>query len=97
MDQYRDETKNDEEAFTAFIFLMIGQYQLRIARHAIRDKGEPRYEFVNKVLRGHPKRCYDLFHMEKHVFRGLCNTLKSINLLHDSKFLSVEEQVAIFL
>ncbi|RWR85042.1 protein ALP1-like protein [Cinnamomum micranthum f. kanehirae] len=97
MDQYRGETNRDEEAFTAFIFLMIGQYQLRIARHAIRDKGEPGYEFVNKVLCGHPKRCYDLFRMEKHMFHGLCNTLKSRNLLHDSKFLSVEEQVAIFL
>ncbi|RWR73285.1 protein ALP1-like protein [Cinnamomum micranthum f. kanehirae] len=35
--------------------------------------------------------------MEKHVFRSLCNALKSRNLLHDSKFLLVEEQLAIFL
>ncbi|RWR87927.1 LOW QUALITY PROTEIN: protein ALP1-like protein [Cinnamomum micranthum f. kanehirae] len=58
---------------------------------------EPGYEFVNKVLCGHEERCFDLFRMENHVFHGLCNALKTKNLLHDSKFLSVEEQVAIFL
>lgn len=97
MDQCRDGTYSDEENLNVFIFLMIGLYQSRISRQAIRDKGEPGYEFVNKVMCGHEERCYDLFRMEKHVFRGLCNALKIRNLLHDSKFLSVEEQVAIFL
>lgn len=75
--------------FNVFIFLMIGLYQSRIFRQDIRDKGEPRYEFVNKVPCGHEERCFDLFRMENHVFHGLCNALKTKNLLHDSKFLSV--------
>ena len=33
--------------------------------------------YVKEVLEGNPKVCYDIFHMGVHIFKHLCNELKS--------------------
>ncbi|XP_060969893.1 uncharacterized protein LOC133037093, partial [Cannabis sativa] len=55
------------------------------------------HEYVMEVLHGHDSRCYDLFRMDKDVFKLFCGVLKEKNLLKNSRYLSVEEQVAMFL
>ena len=42
-------------------------------------------------------RCFESFRMEVHVFKNLCDKLKSMNLLVDDKKVSVEEGVGMFL
>lgn len=98
MDKRRVETDSDEEEVFAILnfFMLMKQCEARTTKQARRDRSETGVEFVYKVLSGHPDGCYDLFRMEKHVFHSLCHALKSRNLLNDSKFVQIEEHVAIF-
>ncbi|XP_054790807.1 uncharacterized protein LOC129296238 [Prosopis cineraria] len=52
--------------------------------------------WVNEILQGHPDRCYEMFRMEKHLFRRLCATLVDLGL-KKSKKMGVEEMVGMFL
>ena len=46
-------------------------------------------EYVQELLNGHPNRIYNLFRMETHVFLRLCNTLESLDLLHEDRYVGV--------
>ena len=47
-----------------------------------------------EVLEGNPQVCYDIFRMDKTIFRHLCNELKRLHLLEeDTDIVSVEEAV----
>ena len=51
-----------------------------------------------EVLEGNPQVCYDIFRMDKTIFRHLCNELKRLHLLEeDTGIVSVEEAVGIVL
>ena len=50
--------------------------------------------YVIEVLEGNPQVCYDIFCMDKTIFRHLCNELKRLHLLEeDTGWVSVEESV----
>ena len=50
--------------------------------------------YVIEVLEGNPQVCYDIFRMDKTIFRHLCNELKRLHLLEeDTGWVSVEESV----
>ena len=50
--------------------------------------------YVIEVLEGNPQVCYDIFRMDKTIFRHLCNELKRLHLLEeDTDIVSVEEAV----
>jgi hypothetical protein len=53
--------------------------------------------YVKEVLEGHELRCKRDFRMEKHIFHNLVECLRERCLLRDTDFVSIEEQVAIFL
>ncbi|KAL6532314.1 hypothetical protein OROGR_014284 [Orobanche gracilis] len=55
------------------------------------------HEWVVEVLNGHPRNCYETFRMTSSQFIKLCDLLKERNKLKDTRFLIVQEQVAIFL
>ncbi|XP_059637487.1 protein ALP1-like [Cornus florida] len=86
--------EEDNESVLIFAALLEEQnfYQKRRCRDSILQ-GET---YVMEILNGHKERCYENFRMYPEVFRILCSTLKGIGL-KDSKFLTVYEQVAIFL
>ena len=47
-----------------------------------------------EVLEGNPQVCYDIFCMDKTIFRNLCNELKRLHLLEeDTGIVSVKEAV----
>ena len=47
-----------------------------------------------EVLEGNPQMCYDIFRMDKTIFRHLCNKLTQLHLLEeDIGWVSVEEFV----
>lgn len=52
---------------------------------------------VEMLNKGSPIRCCGFLRMLKHVFFRLCYVLRERNCLKDSRFVSVEEQVAMFL
>ena len=54
--------------------------------------------YVIEVLEGNPQVCYDIFRMDKTIFRHLCNELKRLHLLkEDTGIVSVEEAVGTML
>ena len=71
--------------------------QLYLSKQPCRNSALSGHEYVMEVLNGHWSRCYDLFRMNKDVFGLFCGVLKEKNLLKNSRYLSVEEQVAMFL
>ena len=53
-------------------------------------------EWLDELLIGHPKRFYASMGMHKHVFRELLRELIKVGL-HDTRYVSSEEQLGIFL
>ena len=53
--------------------------------------------FMTEVLNGHDDGCREMFRMDKHVFRKLCDTLRQRGMLRDTSGVVIEEQLAIFL
>ena len=53
-------------------------------------------KWVDEVLYGHPKRCFEQFRMEPRVFCELCIALQQLGL-KESHNVSIHEKVAIFL
>ena len=54
-------------------------------------------KYIREILDGHPQRCLDILRMESHIFQLLCDHLRSKNLLKNSKGVSVEEQLGMFM
>lgn len=54
-------------------------------------------QYVEHVLGGHPQRCSDMFRMKKEVLFDLSDALKERALLKDTRYVTVEEQLCIFL
>jgi hypothetical protein len=52
---------------------------------------------MSETLTGHEALCRRRFHMEREIFKALVRRLRENNLLADSRYLSVEEQLCIFL
>ncbi|CAI9264297.1 unnamed protein product [Lactuca saligna] len=53
--------------------------------------------FINEVLNGHPRRCYEMFRLHVPVFRQLCIDLATNYGLQQTRNISVQESVGIFL
>jgi hypothetical protein len=53
-------------------------------------------QWLNELLAGHPQHFYDAMGMNKHVFQALLLELIKHGL-HDTRYVSAEEQLAIFL
>nr|KAJ0212679.1 hypothetical protein LSAT_V11C400165520 [Lactuca sativa] len=53
--------------------------------------------FITEVLNGHRRRCYELFRLNVPVFRQLCLDLATNYGLQQSRKVSIEESVGIFL
>ncbi|KAI3447131.1 hypothetical protein Pfo_003796 [Paulownia fortunei] len=88
-------------ASVVLVSVMVGKvisyYENHIVNELCRDSMYREHRFVMDVINGHHERCHQLFRMEKHVFLRLAKELRQINLLNDSREVSVEEQLAIFL
>ena len=55
------------------------------------------HEWGVETLNGHPRNCYETFRMTPSQFIKLCELLKERKKIKDTRFLTVQEQVAIFL
>ncbi|XP_076938002.1 uncharacterized protein LOC143605954 [Bidens hawaiensis] len=53
--------------------------------------------FINEMLNGHPRRCYEIFRLDVLVFRLLCVDLFTRYGLTQTRNISIEESVGIFL
>ena len=93
------EDDDDDELIFTFLCLVCNEYARieslnpRLCRTSLL-RG---HDYVLELLNGHESRCYDCFRMNKNVFIAFCEELKSKTNLRNSRFVTVQEQVTIFL
>ena len=56
-----------------------------------------RINYVNGLIRESDRKCINHLRMDRHTFFKLCGMLRAIGRLDDSKYVPLEEQVALFL
>ena len=56
-----------------------------------------RINYVNGLIRESDWKCINHLRMDRHTFFKLCSMLRTIGRLDDSKYVPLEEQVALFL
>ena len=86
------------EIATAYIQLCIKYVQKYYMKQPMCTSILSGRSYVQEVLEGNPQVCYEIFHMDKTIFRNLCNELKRLCLLEeDTSIVSVEEAVGVVL
>ncbi|XP_059658445.1 protein ALP1-like [Cornus florida] len=85
-----------DEKILALIATVYEYYYKLFDKQRCRDFMLQGEDYVFEILNGHEDRCYENFLMYPNTFRALCRELKLLGL-KDSIFVTVEEQVAIFL
>ena len=55
------------------------------------------HAWVRELLAGHPRRFHNMMGMSNHVFRTLSRELQEYGGLQNSKYIALEEQLALFL
>ena len=96
MDISTDFEEEDEDEFMFLILSALHQAgrRIRISMHTSILMGA---FYIRELLKGHPTRCHNIMRMESHIFQELCNHLRSTNLLQNSRGVSIEEQLDIFM
>ena len=80
------------EIATAYIQLCIEHIQKYHMKHPMCTIILSGKSYVQEVLEGNPQVCYDIFCMDIHIFKHLCNELKRLHLLEeDTVIMSVEK------
>lgn len=84
-----------------FIVLVLVEYESRRPPRGIRSTHNSSLQgnawLLEMLHRSSPVRCRGLLRMQRHVFIRLCDELREKNYLRDSRYVSVYEQVAMFL
>ena len=95
-DEYDSEV--ELEIATAYVQLCIEYVQKYYMKRPMCTSILNGRSYVIKVLEGNPQVCYDIFCMDKTIFRHLCNELKRLHLLEeDTGIVSVEEVIGTML
>ncbi|XP_059666658.1 uncharacterized protein LOC132312336 [Cornus florida] len=87
---------DDKEEIIVLIAAVYEYYHKHFDKQRCRDSMLQKEDYVFGILNGHEDKCYENFRMYPNTFRALCRELKLLGL-KDSTFVTVKEQVAIFL
>ncbi|XP_021758690.1 uncharacterized protein LOC110723655 [Chenopodium quinoa] len=68
-----------------------------IERLPLRLGGESSSEYINRLLHAHPDLCKEQLRLDRNIFVDLVTCMKNKNLLSDGRYISVAEQLGIFL
>ena len=94
---YQRRSKNEEEFFLFVLpTLQEASSSQSSQRQGIHTSVRNGATFIDETLNGHEVLCQRRFHMEREIFRALVRRLREKGLV-DSRYVSVEEQLAIFL
>jgi hypothetical protein len=80
-------------AATAVVIYMAPQ----IVKTPQNDLALTGHAWVRELLTGHPRHFHNMLGMSKHVFRILARELQNHAGLGDTKYIALEEQLALFL
>lgn len=94
-----DSSTDIEDKFGEFIIMsnLYEHYQCSMRKQPCRTSTLTGFAYVQELLHGHPGRIFDSSRMEPHVYKRLCFTLKTLNLLEDDRHVCIEEAIAILL
>ncbi|CAH9078760.1 unnamed protein product [Cuscuta europaea] len=87
-----DSASDEDDEFGALL-LMVTCVLVDVERIPCRTSILTGNAYIDELLIGHPLRCYESFRMNPHVFLRLCERLKNLDVLHDSRYLRAEEQL----
>ncbi|KAL6336098.1 hypothetical protein AAG906_010375 [Vitis piasezkii] len=73
------------------------RYQRRTLMERPANREFLRVENLNRLIYGSDIACMEQLRMDRHTFTMLCSMLRTIGKLKDSKYVDVEEMVALFL
>ena len=90
--------EEDEEYIVQIVVLLLTEELDRLSsKQPCRTSQLRGHDYVLELINGHEDRCYDQFRMDPNVFVLFCEELKSKGNLNSSRYVTVQEQVAIFL
>ena len=92
-----DSEEEEEEEMMFLVFPTIYYISSRREKIPVNTSILTGAKYIREILDGHPQRCLDILRMESHIFQLLCDHLRSKNLLKNSKGVSVEEQLGMFM
>ena len=92
------ESDSDDELANVLVILGMHEhhriYQSRVPCRTSILRG---HDYVLEVLNGNDIQCFEQFRMKPHVFITFCEVLQERRYLQHSRYLTVQEQVCIFL
>lgn len=95
---YRQRSQNEDELiFFVLPTIEEGSSSQPYKKKPIHNSVRNGVTFIHETLTGHEALSKRRFHMEREIFEALVQKLREENLLADSRYLSVEEQLGIFL
>ncbi|KAK8647654.1 hypothetical protein V6N13_121383 [Hibiscus sabdariffa] len=93
----KNKEKDDITKEIYHVTALVGQYATRqLYKVPRRTSEQTGHAWVQEILQGHPIRCYEMFRMEKNIFRMLCTELVEHGLKVTTR-MGIEEMVAMFL
>ena len=97
-DSDHDDSDVELEIDTAYVQLCIEYVQNYYMKCPMCTSILSGKSYVQEVLEGNLQVCYDIFSMDVHIFKNLCNELKRLHRLEeDTGIVSVEESVGTLL
>ena len=77
--------------------IVLGVAQSAKVEKTSRSTGLPGHEYLFELLQSSPKRIYDVLQMQRATFCKLCDWLEVNTPLKASRYISIQEQIAMFL
>jgi hypothetical protein len=94
---YRLRSQNEDEVLFFVLPTLEGSSSQPSKKKPIHNYVRNGATYIHETLTGHEALCKRRFHMEREIFEALIRRLRENNLLADSRYLSVEEQLGLFL
>ena len=77
--------EDDDDNDMMLLLLLKEQTNVFVDRFPCRTSAHSGKEYIREVVYGNPIQCYESFRMKPHVFLNLCDKMKQLGLLKDSR------------
>ena len=92
-----DSDDDDDGICILFTLFYMSLHRIQSSKQPCRTSALRGHDYVIELLNGNDSRCFDCFRMKRITFIRFCEDLKSKTNLKSSRYLTVQEKVAIFL
>lgn len=92
-------TEQQTQALQLLLILLIlrrVRRRKRIGRRPDTDSKLTGFEYVDEIIRGNPTHAEEMLRMKKHIFVKLCTHFRNKGWVTDSRYICVEEKIALF-